>query len=158
MSNVETYDWQAVGLTPQYVKTTLEDLARDQVETEGDLDNLTRKVNRLDTRTLVLGVGVLGCFGIGFFTVKLVKKMADNMQQLGMAVMATQEAIGMTAKVAEPRRSPVTPTVRKEEPKDETVASGGDTYDPGPQEVSEDVKRAVLADPVPDPYDDGPVH
>lgn len=137
------------GLTGEYVKTCLEDLARDQMRTETDVTKLAQRV------WLVGGATVLS-LGIGILLVKVNKAVMVNMQQLSGAVLTTQQAIGLV-----PGEQPSQPTPQKEQPvqaESDGVDVGATGYDPGPQDIPPHVRKAIEDTPLPaDPHDDGTI-
>ena len=114
-----------LGLTPQYVKTALEDLANDQMVTED-------AVARLNKQMVLTGVVAVGGLGVAMLALKVTKKMMDAIGQLGGAVMTTQQAVGLIP--SEPVQEPVGEKVvpLRKEPEGQ-VATIGEGFDPGPQ-------------------------
>ena len=143
-----------VGLTPTYLKTTIEDLANDQIQMEQAI-----AANRT-MAFIALSAGLMGV-ALGVLSVKMAKLVVNNMGQLGEALYATQQHVGMVP-------VPPAPIVVEESPSEEKLRVNrdhgqqiqqeavviGDGYDPGPQDVPEDVRAAVESEPVSDWLDE----
>jgi hypothetical protein len=148
---VVNYSMEDLGLSPAYVKRTLEDLAQDQMRTEADVAKVSRMV------MLAGGVGLVAV-GIGVLNMKINKALMGNLQQIGGAVLTTQEYVGMHQ-----ANTPYNPAVDARpmpvstEPVREDPSEG--LYDPGPQEPPDHVKQALLDEPVAGLLDEeGPDH
>lgn len=114
-----------LGLTPQYVKTALEDLATDQLTVEDAVARLNRNV-------LLVGVVAVTGLGAGFLALRVSKKMMDVVGQLGGAVMTTQQAVGLIPTQDAPA-GPTVPEGKVVPLRKDEGAVIGDGFDPGPQ-------------------------
>ena len=135
-----SYSFDDLGLTPAYVKRSLEDLGTDQLSMEAAIAANRRMA------LVAVGCGVLG-MGFGLLAVKMSKLVLGNMEQIGHSLLATQSHVGMVQGMVQ--HPPAAVVV---EPSDGPVPDGGvsigEGYDPGPQSVPEEVRKAVESEPV----------
>lgn len=121
-------------------------LAQDQVSSEAKIASLER-----NQKVIFIGIAVsIAGTGILFKTVTTLMK---GMQQIGMIVQSMQEGLpsqggGTPGPVDRPHR----PTVSRHdftppEPPTESRTEG-DTWDPGPQDLPDEVKEALAEDRV----------
>lgn len=145
------YTMEDLGLTPHYLKMALEDLANDQIEMEATITSLRR------TDLLLFGGTLFALFGVGVLA-RMQSKLAGALQQIGQAVLSTQQHVGMLVAMPEPvPQPPVHPNVQAHmdanreagrEAQREAGVSIGEGYDPGPQPIPDTVREAVEAEPV----------
>ena len=122
------------------MKSALEDLANDQIAYEKQLAGLRKEV------LLAFGLGLLA-LGVAAVAVRALKALGDGMGQVGGALLATQQHVGMIQGPPGPiPQPPARPKVTPEPGTTDAVVGQG--YDPGPQPIAEDVKEAILAEPV----------
>lgn len=111
MSDSPSYDFQAAGLTPAYIKTCIEELAEDQLDIE-------RRISTLNRQSIFTVGGMVLCLGVSMLTVKMIKNLMGGMQGLGQALYATQQAVGLIPTgegVVAPQAEPVAGTVPDED-------------------------------------------
>ena len=137
--------WEEAGLTPAYVKVSLEDLANDQIDMENSLSSLQFQVK------VVAGAAVMG-LALSALLVKMTRMIVAQVQQVAVSLYQTQQHVGLVdAPTRDVKSENMTAPVE-----DEPVVGGSDLYDPGPQEVPADVAEAIVSEPLPgDPHDDG---
>ena len=139
------------GLYPDYVRVSLDDLAKDQITIEDRLGSIEIQVK------IAFGAGMLGV-GLGMLLLKINKAVLNNLAQIGQGLYTTQQYVGMVGGT-EPGQTPQQQTEQKPKPKVEesdAVDVGASGYDPGPQPVPEDVAEQIVSEPLPaDPHDDG---
>ena len=137
--------WEEAGLTPAYVKVSLEDLANDQIDMENSLSSLQFQVK------VVAGAAVMG-LALSALLVKMSRMIVAQVQQVAVSLYQTQQHVGLVDAPAQESKPDKTEPVEDDEP----AVDGSGLYDPGPQEVPADVAEAIVSEPLPaDPHDDG---
>ena len=138
--------WEEAGLTPAYVKVSLEDLANDQIDMENSLSSLQFQIK------VVAGTAVMG-LALSALLVKMTRMIVAQVQQVAVSLYQTQQHVGLVdAPVQESKPVKTEPV----EDDDDDAVSSASLYDPGPQEVPADVAEAIVSEPLPaDPHDDG---
>ena len=134
------------GLYPDYVRVSLDDLAKDQITIEDRLGSIEIQVK------IAFGAGMLGV-GLGMLLLKINKAVLNNLAQIGQGLYTTQQYVGMVGDTSSAQTKPDPKSKAKESDAVDVGASG---YDPGPQSVPEDVAEQIVSEPLPaDPHDDG---
>ena len=134
------------GLYPDYVRVSLDDLAKDQIAIEDRLGSIEIQVK------IAFGAGMLGV-GLGMLLLKINKAVLNNLAQIGQGLYTTQQYVGMVGDTSSAQTKPDPKSKAKESDAVDVGASG---YDPGPQSVPEDVAEQIVSEPLPaDPHDDG---
>lgn len=135
-----------------WIWNNLKVLAEDQTATEDKLRAVDRQVK------IALGLGLLA-LGVGVVTVKAVSALMKSLGQVGNVVGQLATQAGMVAATAPqpPPQQTVRPTVSHDTPKPgwfeqpvpstENVATGVG-YDPGPQDIPDEVKRALASESI----------
>ena len=137
------YTFDDVGITPVYLKATLEDLARDQMATDERVGSLSRQV-------MITGAGAVLGLGAVFLSLRMIGKLVKGISGIGEALYTTQVYVGMIPPpdgVPGPVEAPAAETVPSQEKQADTV-SVGEGYDPGPQTVPDHVRAMIEAEPV----------